>query len=80
MKIGKDLKKNNPTIALYVLYTKEKKTCPSSISKSNSNCEKQIILLVIPNEKKAGWHYLATRKLSVLLRGIKSKRLIKKQA
>ena len=31
------------------------------------------ILLIIPNEEKEGWHYLAVKKLSVLLRGITSK-------
>ena len=36
--------KNNPTIALNILYIKEKKICPVYISKINSNCEKQIII------------------------------------
>ena len=34
--------KNNPTIALNVLYIKE--ICPADISKINSDCEKQKIL------------------------------------
>ena len=34
--------KNNPTIALNVLYIKE--ICPAYISKINSDCEKQKIL------------------------------------
>ena len=54
--------KDNPTIALNILYIKEKEICPTYISKINSNCEKQIILLMIPNEKKEGWHYLAIKK------------------
>ena len=37
--------KNNP--ALSVLYTKEKEQCPAYISKINSNCKKQVILLMI---------------------------------
>ena len=37
---------------------------------NNSKCEKQIILLLIPNEEKEGWHYLAVKRLPVLLRGI----------
>ena len=41
------------------------------ISKCNSNHEKKITLLMIPCEK--GWHYLAVKKLSALLRGITSK-------
>ena len=57
--------------------------CPAYLSKHNSNREKQVILLMIPNEakskgRKAGsegqrWHYLAVKKLSALSRGITSK-------
>ena len=65
--------KNDPTIALNVPYIKEKEICPAYISKINLNCEKQIILLMIPNEEKEGWRYLAVKKLSTLLRGITSK-------
>ena len=46
--------------------------CPAHISKINSNCEKQITLLMISNEEKNGWHYLAVKKLSILLNGITS--------
>ena len=49
----KTFEKNNPTIALNILHTKEKEICPADISKINSNCEKQIILIMIPNEEKA---------------------------
>ena len=56
--------KNNPTIAIDILYTKEKEICPDYISKHNSTSEKQISLLMIPNEeKKERWHYLAVKKL-----------------
>ena len=55
------------------MYTKEKEICPAYISKINSNCEKQIILLMVPNKEKEGWHYLAIKKLSALLYGITSK-------
>ena len=41
----KMFEKNNATIALHILYTKEKEICPAYISKINSNCEKQITLL-----------------------------------
>ena len=51
----------------YIL--KKKKTHPAYISKHNSNCEKQAILLMIPNVK----HCPAIKKLSALLRGITSK-------
>ena len=42
------------------------------ISKHNTSNENQIILLMIVNGE--GWHYLPVKKLSVLLRGITSKR------
>ena len=44
--------KNNPTTALNVLYIKEKEICPAYISQINSNCEKQIILLMISDTEK----------------------------
>ena len=65
--------KNNPAIAVNILYTKQKEICPAYVSKVNSNCKKQIVLLMIPNEEKEGWHYLAVKKLPKLLRGITSK-------
>ena len=44
-------------------------------SKNNSDHEKQVILLMIPNEEKhkaksegQQWHYLAVKKISALLR------------
>ena len=64
--------KNNVTIALNILYAKKEKIHPASVSKHNSNREKQVILLIISNREKL-WHYLAVKKLSVLLRGITSK-------
>ena len=44
--------------------------CSAYISKYNSNREKQITLLMTPNEN--GWHCLAVKKLSALIRGISS--------
>ena len=69
------------TIALNILYVKEKEIYPVYISKHNSTREKQIILLMIANEEKEGreakfegrWYYLAVKKLSTLLRRITSK-------
>ena len=58
--------KNNPTIAHNILYIKEKEICPAYILKINLNCAKQIILLIIPNEEKERWHYLAAERLSAL--------------
>ena len=57
----KTFQKNNPAIALNILYVKEKEIIPAYISKIKLNCEKQIILLMIPNKKKEGWHYLAVK-------------------
>ena len=72
---GKDdwekFEKNNPSIALNVLYVKKMNVYPAYISKQNLNHEKQIILLMISNGE--GWHYLAVKTLSALLRGITSK-------
>ena len=34
---------------------------------------KKVLLLMIPNEEKEVWHYLAVKKLSTLLRGITGK-------
>ena len=51
--LGKDdwnkLEKNNPTIPHNVLYIKKMNLYPDYISKHNSNHEKQIFLLMIPN-------------------------------
>ena len=42
------------------------------VPKYNSNCEKQAILLMVPNG--VGWYYpVVKKKLSALLRGIMSK-------
>ena len=59
---------NNQTIALSVLYAKKGKIYPAYVSKHNSNCKKRVIILMIPNGE--GWHYLAVKKLSALLRRI----------
>ena len=66
--IGKKIEKNNVTNALNVLYARKEKIYP--FSKHNSNHEKQVILLMTSNGEK--WHYLATKTLSTLLRGIAS--------
>ena len=62
----KRFEKNNSAIALNILYIKEKEILPAYISKHDSTREKQIILLMIPNEDKEGWHYLAVKKLYAL--------------
>ena len=40
---------------------KNKKIYPAYVSKHNSNCKKQVILLMIRNGEK--WHYLTVKKL-----------------
>ena len=62
------IEKNNETIVLSVLYAKREETYPADVSKHNSNHEKQVILLMIPNGE--GWYHLAVRKLLALLREI----------
>ena len=69
--IGRNYEKNNLTVALNVLSAKKEKIYPAYVSKHNSNREKQVILLMIPNEE--AWHYLAVRKPLALLRGITPK-------
>ena len=66
-------KSNNLTIAFNILYAKKEKVYLVYVSKHNSNGEKQVILLMIPNGKR--WHYLAVKILPAFLRGIMSKHL-----
>ena len=40
---------------------KKKKIYPVYVSKHNSNCEKQVIILTVSNKEK--WNYLAVKKL-----------------
>ena len=47
----KRFEKNNVTIALNVLYAKKEIIYPAYVSTYNSNCEKQVILLMISNRK-----------------------------
>ena len=63
--------KNNVAIALNVLNDQKEKICHAYFLKYNSNREKQVNFLIIPNAEK--WHYLVVKKFSVLLREITSK-------
>ena len=47
------------------LNKKKKEICPAYISKINSICEKQIIILMIPNVENEGWHYLAVKTICI---------------
>ena len=44
--------KENLTIAFNILYIKGKEVLAADISKHNSTCEKQIILLMLTNNEK----------------------------
>ena len=64
MNIEKDLKQNTPTIDLNVLYIEEKEISPAN--SINSICEKQTIILMIPNVEKEGWHYLVVKEICII--------------
>ena len=68
----KRFERNNPAIAANILYTKGEKILPAYISNHNPTHEKTIILLILSNREKEGWHYLAVKKLSTLLRRVTS--------
>ena len=53
------------------MYAKKENMYPAYVSKNNSNREKEVIILMIPNGEE--WNYNAVKKLSALLRGIMSK-------
>ena len=72
--IGKKIKKNNVTTALNVLYAKKEKMYPAYVLKNYSNCEKQVILSIIPNGE-GPWH-LGGKAFSALLRKIISKIMV----
>ena len=61
------------------MYAKKEQTYPAYVSKHNSNCDRQVVLLMIPNieghEAKSArqqkqWYCLEVKTLSALLRGI----------
>ena len=60
----KKFEKNNVAIALNVLYVKKEEIYPDYVSKNDSDCEKQVIHLMIPNGEGRRWHYLAVKKIS----------------
>ena len=68
----KKFESNNKSIALNILFVpyNAENIRLAYKSKHNFKRENQVILLMITDGKK--WHYLAVKKLSVLLRGITS--------
>ena len=58
--IWKKIEKKNLTIALNISYAKRERIYPVQVSKHDSNCEKQVILLMTPNGER--WHYLEVKK------------------
>ena len=60
--IGKRLRKIIRQFLLIFCILKKKGICPADISKITFSCEKQIILVMIPNEENEGWHYLAVKR------------------
>ena len=69
--IGKRLRKIIRTLLLICYILKKKKYAQLCLLKIDLNCEKQIILLMIPKKDKKGWHYLPVKKkISGVLRGI----------
>ena len=58
------IEKNNVIIAFNAFYAKKEKIYPAYAWKHDSNCEKQVILLMILNEEK--WNYLAVKTLSAI--------------
>ena len=50
------------------MYIKETWICPAYNSELNSNSEKLIILLMVPNKEKEGLNYLALRKTTGIIK------------
>ena len=56
----------NQAVAFNVFNEKEMQICPTCNKKYNSTCEKQIVLLMIPNVEKEGWHHLAVKNICII--------------
>ena len=61
--IGKRLKNFFEKLLLIFSVPKKKKYVQFISQKILRTVKKQIILLMIPNEEKEGWHYLAVKKV-----------------
>ena len=59
----KTIEKKKLIIALTVLHSKEMEICPAFISKINSDCEKQIILLMIAKRRRKRLAFTCWKKI-----------------
>ena len=57
--IRKNLLTNHVAIALNILYPEKEEIYHAYVSKRNSNSEKKVICLMIPNGER--WYYLAVK-------------------
>ena len=64
----KKFEKNNVKIALKVFYMKKEKIYPAYVSRNNSNCEKQVILLMIPNGEIRRCYSLEVKIIDIIKR------------
>ena len=58
---GKRLRKIIQQLLLMFYTVKKWEYAQRIFQKFNLNREKQIIILIIPNEEKEGWHYFAVK-------------------
>ena len=66
--IGKRWRKIIQQLLLIFCILKKTKKCPVYISKINLNCEKQIILLIIPNEGKSLMALCCSKKIICIIK------------
>ena len=64
---GKGLRRITQQLLLIFYISTKKKYFKLIFQKQNPTREKQLISLMISNEEKDGWHYLAVKKLTALL-------------
>ena len=60
------MKKHKVAIALNLSYVKKEKIYPDYVLTYNSNCKKQVILLIISNEKK-NMSLFCSKKITVIV-------------
>ena len=60
------MKKHKVAIALNLSYVKKEKIYPDYVLTYNSNCKKQVILLIISNEKK-NMSLFCSKKITIIV-------------